>query len=92
MDVPIASVITLGVALVSAGVVVGKLMVVASQVRELQRSAKDQGGRIGDLEKALAVSEERARHTTHADLPAVRGGGRVRKPIHDKGSEGDDDE
>jgi len=88
VDVPIASAITLGIAIASAGVVIGKLIAVGEKVKQLERSRDRQGERLGELEKTLAVERERRRATTGIN-PVVppRGGGRVDKPVHDDGSE-----
>jgi hypothetical protein len=87
MDVPIASAVTLGIAIASAGVVIGKLIAMGEKVKGLERSRDRQGERLGELEKTFAVERERRRATgVHPAVP-VRGGGRVEKPIHDAGSE-----
>ena len=92
MEMPIASVIALGVAIASAGAVFGKLMAMAEKVKGLERSRDRLGERVGELEKALAVERER-RRVTGLNLPKVtRGGGRVEKPIRDDGSEEEADE
>lgn len=90
--VPISSVITLGVALVSAGAVFGKLMSLAEKVKALERSRDRTGERLGELEKALAVERER-RRVTGLNLPRVGagGGGKVVAPVHDDSDEGSND-
>jgi hypothetical protein len=70
VDVPVASVITLGIALVSAGAVFGKLMSLAEKVKSLERSRERLGERVGQLEKSLAVERER-RRVTGLNLPRV---------------------
>jgi hypothetical protein len=84
VDVPIASAITLGIAIASAGVVIGKLIAVGEKVRQLERSRDRQGERLGELEKTLAVERERRRATTGIN-PVVppRGGGQVKKAVDD---------
>ena len=88
-SVPLASVVTLGIALVSAGAVFGKLMSLAEKVKGLERSRDRTGERLGQLEKALAVERER-RRATGLNLPRVgggAGGGRVESVVRDDDSE-----
>jgi hypothetical protein len=88
--VPISTVVTLGIALVSAGAVFGKLMSIAEKVKGLERSREKLGERVGALEKSLAVERER-RRVTGLNLPRVGGGGQVAAPVHDDSEEGSND-
>lgn len=95
MEVPLASVVTLGIALVSAGAVFGKLMAMAEKIKGLERSREKLGERIGELEKQLALTRERQRSITGVQniprgLPPA-GGGRVQKPVHDESGSGEED-
>jgi hypothetical protein len=91
VDVPIASAVTLGIAIASAGVVIGKLIAMGEKVKGLERSRDRQGERLGELEKKVAVERER-RRVTGVSLPAVRGGGKVAAPVHDESDSGEREE
>jgi hypothetical protein len=88
---PWSSVVTLGVALVALGAVGGKLIQIATTIKGLERSREKLGERLGELEKRLAIAEER-RRLTQPNLRPV-GGGKVLKPVTDESSStgGDDD-
>lgn len=88
---PWSSVITLGVALVTAGAVAGKLIALNATIKQLEKSRERTGERLGEIEKRLAIAEERRRLTEPGGYP--RAGGRVLKPVNDDNSSdgGDDD-
>lgn len=79
--------ISIAVALISVGAARAQLAGARAQIRRLERSAEQQGGRIGNLEADMMVAFDRigAKRTRRP----TAAGGVVAGPVHDGGSDDD---